>query len=178
MVHKLTGANDPNGWDNQLENEPVFKIEALQVWNLYRSAGRKTQYDLLGLTGAGIGNLESAAKAGFAIRWGTNLRLSFPSFSLEVSRQINPLALSPNNDFYLFLGARAGVVFNNILVDGNTFKDSHSVPLEHFQDQLSTGVVWNSGKHAFVFQISSISSPTEVISDRDKFGALSYTRRF
>ena len=178
FVHKLTGGDDPKGWDNQIENEPVFKIEALQVWNLYRSAGKKTQYDLLGLTGAGIGNLESATKAGFAIRWGTNLRQSFPSFSLQADRQINPLSLSHNNDFYLFFGARVGVVFNNILINGNTFKDSHSVPLEHFQDQLSTGVVWNIGPNAFVFQISSVSSSTEIISERDKFGALSYTHRF
>jgi lipid A 3-O-deacylase len=178
LVHKLTGGDDPKGWDNQIENEPVFKIEAQRVWNLYRSESKGKQYDILGLAGAGIGNLESAAKAGFAIRWGTNLRYSFPSFSLQVDRQINPLSLSPANDYYLFFGLRAGVVFNNILIDGNTFKDSHSVPLEHFQDQISTGIVWSIGRNAFVFQVSSISSGTEITNARDEFGAVSYTRRF
>ena len=178
FVHGLTNGNDPKGWDNQIENEPVFKIEAQRVWNLYRSDGKRSQYDILGLAGAGIGNLETAAKAGIAIRWGTNLSYSFPSFSLQVDRQINPLSLSPDNDFYLFFGLRAGVVLNNILIDGNTFKDSHSVPLEHFQDQVSTGIVWSLGRNAFVFQVSSISSGTEITNARDEYGAVSFTRRF
>jgi lipid A 3-O-deacylase len=178
LIHDLTHAQEPMGWDNQIENEPVFKIEAQRVWNLYRSNRKGKEIDILGLWGAGIGNLESATKAGLAIRWGTNLQYSFPSFSLQADRQVNPLSLSPNDDFYLFFGVRAGVVFNYILVDGNTFEDSHSVPLEHYQDQVSTGVVWNIGRSAFVFQVSSISSITEISNERDNFGALSFTHRF
>ena len=178
LVHDLSGSDEPEGWDNQIENEPVFKIEAQRIWSLYRSDEGGKQIDILGLWGAGIGNLESATKAGLAIRWGTNLQLSFPAFSLQADRQVNPLSLTPENNFYVFFGVRAGFVFNDILIDGNTTRDSHSVPLEHFQDQVSTGAVWNFGRNAFVFQISSLSSSTEVISERNEFGALSYTRRF
>ena len=178
FIHNLMNVNEPQGWDNQIQNEPVFKIEAQRIWSLYRSGGKRRQFDILGLWGAGIGNLESATKGGFAIRWGTNLKHSYQAFSLQVDRQINPLSLIPGNDFYLFLGGRVGVVFNNILIDGNTFKDSHSVPLEHFQDQVSTGVVWSFGRNAFVFQVSSISSSTTIIDDRELFGAISITHRF
>ena len=139
---------------------------------------RESNLTSLDYWGAGIGNLESATKAGLAIRWGTNLQYSFPAFSLQADRQINPLALTPDNDFYLFFGVRAGVVFNDILIDGNTFTDNHSVPLEHNQDQVSAGVVWSFGRNAFVFQVSSISSNTDVISKRNEFGALSFTHRF
>jgi len=178
FMHESTGAGEPKGWDNQIENELIFKIEVQRVWSLYRSDGKGKQFDILGLWGAGIGNLESATKAGLAIRWGTNLQYSFPAFGLQADRQINPLVLTPDNDFYLFFGARAGVVFNDILTDGNTFTDSHSVPLEHYQDQVSTGVVWNIGRNAFVFQLSSISSSTDVVNERNEFGALSFTHRF
>jgi len=178
LIHKLTEAVEPKGWDNQIQNEPVFKIEAQRIWSLYRSSGRGNQFDILGLWGAGIGNLESATKGGFAVRWGTNLKNSYHAFSLQVDRQINPLSLTPDNDFYLFLGGRVGVVFNNIFIDGNTFKDSHSVPLEHFQDQVSTGIVWSFGRNAFVFQVSSVSSSTKIIDEREAFGALSFTHRF
>ena len=174
-IHGMTGAAEPKGWDNQLENELVFKVEAQRIWNLYRSDSKKLQFDVLGLWGAGVGNLESATKGGFAIRWGTNLRSSFPTFSLQADRQVNTLSLSAGNDFYVFLGGRVGVVFNNILINGNTFKDSHSVPLEHFQDQVSTGAVWSLGHFAFVFQVSSVSSSTTIIDRREEFGALSIT---
>ena len=178
LVHGLLGSDKPEGWDNQIENEPVFKVEVQRIWSLYRSAGEGKQFDILGLWGVGIGNLESATKAGFAIRWGTNLEYSFPAFSLQADRQVNPLSLTPDDDFYLYFGVRAGVVFNDILTEGNTFKNSHSAPLEHRQDQVSTGVVWSIGRNAFVFQISSISSSTEFTKKRNEFGALSYTHRF
>jgi lipid A 3-O-deacylase len=175
FIHGVMGVAEPQGWDNQIQNELVFKVEAQRVWNLYRSNISRFQYDILGLWGAGIGNLESATKGGFAIRWGTNLQASFPTFSLQADRQVNTLSQSAGNDFYIFLGGRIGVVFNNILVNGNTFKDSHSVPLEHFQDQVSTGAVWNWGRMAFVFQVSSISSSTTIIERREEFGAVSIT---
>jgi lipid A 3-O-deacylase len=178
FIHELTDAIEPKGWDNQIGNEIIFKVEAQRVWSLYRSDGMGKQFDILGFWGAGIGTLESATKAGLAIRWGTNLQNSFQAFSLQTDRQVNPLSLTPENDFYLFFGGRVGVVFNNILIDGNTFKDSHSVPLEHYQDQVSAGFVWSIGNNAFVFQISSISSSTTIINDRDEFGALSFTHRF
>ncbi len=178
LVHDLTGASEPKGWDNQLDNELVFKVEAQRIWSLYRSEGTGRQFDILGLWGAGIGTLESATKAGLAVRWGTNLQYSFPAFGLQADRQVNPLSLTPANDFYLFLGGRAGVVFNSILIDGNTFKNSHSVPLERYHDQLSTGAVWSVGRSAFVFQLSSLSSSTKISDERDMFGAFSVTRRF
>ncbi len=178
FVHGLTGAAEPKGWNNQIGNELVFKVEGQRVWNLYRSDSKRLQFDLLGLWGAGIGNLESATKGGFAIRWGTNLQSSFPTFSLQADRQVNTLSSSDGNDFYVFLGGRVGVVFNDILVNGNTFKDSHSVPMEHFQDQVSAGAVGSLGRISVVFQISSISSSTKIIDRREEFGALSITYGF
>jgi len=178
LVHSAIGSDKPMGWDNQIKNEPVFKFEAQRVWNLYWIASGDKEFDILGLAGAGIGTLESATKAGFAIRWGTNLKSSFATFSLQADRQVNPLALSKNNDFYLFFGIRGGFVFNDILVDGNYFTDSHSVPLKNVQDQASLGAVWGFDEYALVFQFSSQSSRTTIIDNRENFGALSLTYRF
>ncbi|MFV2061815.1 MAG: lipid A deacylase LpxR family protein, partial [Gammaproteobacteria bacterium] len=175
FIHNITGSDKANGWDNQIRNEIVFKIEAHRIWNLYRTQGDGLQFDLLGLAGAGIGNLESATKAGFAIRWGSHLQTSFQSFSLQADRQVNPLSVSANNDFYIFFGGRAGIILNDILIDGNTFKDSHSVPLEHFQNQVSSGVVWSIGHSAFVFQVTSLSSRTTLTNTRENYGAFSIT---
>ncbi len=178
IIHDLGDADEPQGWDNQIGNEPIFKVEIQRVWRLYHPEGKGNQFDILGLWGAGIGNLESATKAGFAVRWGMNLPHNFQAFAIQTDRQINPLSLAPDENFYLFFAGRAGVVFNNILIDGNSFKESHSVPLEHSQNQVSAGVVWGSLHSAFVFQVSSTSSDTKIIDNRDAFGALSMTYRF
>ena len=178
FIHQIVNSDEAKGWDNQIKNEWIFKVEVQRVWRLYCSNGNDYKFDILGLAGAGIGNLESATKAGFAIRWGSHLQSSFPTFSLQADRQVNPLALSVNNDFYLFLGARLGVVFNDILIDGNTFKESHSVPLDHYQNQISAGAVWNSGTVSYVLQVSSLSSRTTLTDEREDFGALSVTFRY
>ncbi len=178
LIHKALGSEDPEGWDNQIENEPIFKVEAQRVWRIYMAGLGRFQFDVLGLIGAGIGNLESASKGGIAVRWVNNLRSSFSTFSLQADRQVNPLALTSKRDFYVFAGVRAGYVLNDILVNGNTFTDSHSVPLEHFQDQVSGGAVWSFGDFSYVFQISSLSSRTTVLNEREKFGGLSVTYRY
>lgn len=177
LVHSALGSDEPLGWDNQIENEAVVKIELQRVWNLFRTGSDGLQFDLLGLAGVGVGNFQSATKAGFAMRWGKNLQRSFPTFSLQADRQVNPLALSPSNDFYFFAGLRGGYLANDIFINGNTFTDSHSVPIEHIQNDASAGIVWNIGRCGFVFQVSSSTSQTTLISEREKFGAFSLTYR-
>jgi len=177
LVHGVTGSDEPKGWENQLENEPVFKFEAQRVWKLHRTENPGLQFEVLGLAGAGFGTLETATKGGIALRWGTNLKSSFATFSLQADRQANPLALADNNDYYFFLGFRAGVVLNDILVDGNTFTDSHSLPLDHLSEQFSAGAVWTYDEYALVFQVSSSRSRTTALDDRETFAALSLTYR-
>ncbi|MFT5719899.1 MAG: lipid A 3-O-deacylase [Motiliproteus sp.] len=178
LMHGLLGAQEPNGWDNQIENELVFNVEAQRVQNLYRSDNRGCQFDVLGLYGASLGNLKSATQAGFALRWGSALQHSFPVFSLDANRKAYSLSASAGQDFiYFFVGGNLGLVFNNIFIEGNTFKNSHYAPLEPVQNQMSTGVVWKFGALAYVLQLSSMSSRTAFTAERDAFGAVSFTYR-
>jgi len=175
FIHRLIDSDRPNGWDHQVNNEPVFMIEAKRISKLYRNYNRKLKFDVLGLAAAGFGNLKSAAKVGLAVRWGSSLEFSHATFSLQTDTQVNSLSLSDRNDFFVYAGARAGLVFNNIKTDGNTFSDSHSVPLDHYQNDASAGIVWKYKKFAYVFQLSSLSSRTTLTSRREKFGAFSFT---
>jgi len=177
-IHRAIGADRPEGWDFQLENEPVFRLEARRVQKLFQITGNKFEFDVLGLATAGIGNLRSNVDAGLSLRWGTNLGFSHATFSLQSDRQVNALSLSDRNDYYFYVGAQASIVANDILFDGNTFEDSHSVELEHFQNQFSGGAVWKFGSIAYVFQLTSTSAASEISKDRESFGALSVTYPF
>ncbi len=177
-VHKIIGADEPRGWDNQLENELVFRVEALRVKKLFTNYGERRGFDVLGLGLAGAGTIMSDLNLGMAIRWGSNMEYSHSTFSLQSDRQVNSLATANRRDFYVYLGARIGYVANDVLIDGNTFTDSHSVPLDHVQDQVSTGVVWKGKNLSYVFQLTSASPRTTISSSRDTFGALSITYPF
>lgn len=178
IIHEIIDADDPRGWRHQLKNEPVFKIELHRALTLFRQDDRRRQFDVIGLGGFGVGTIESAAHAGFAVRWGTNLAQSLGAFTIRPSRHVNPLAFTESNDFYLFAGARASFVANDILVNGNTFTDSPSVPLENLQNEFAAGGVWSRNRWAFVFALSSASSRTELFNDRGNRGSFSVTYRY
>ena len=177
-IHQIIGSDEPMGWQHQISNEPIVKVELQRIWSLYRNANNRFQYDVLGLGGAGLGNLETATKGGIALRWGTNLSASVGAFSLQADRHVNPLAFTNSNDFYLYIGARAGYVAHDILISGNTFTDSPSIPLEHFQNEVAAGALWSRNRWAFVFALSSSSSRSELADDRENYGAISVTYRY
>ena len=91
-IHRIIGSDDPKGWNYQIRNEPIVKVELQRIWSLYRKENNHFQFDVLGLGGAGLGNFETATKAGTALRWGTNLGASVGAFSLQADRHVNPLA--------------------------------------------------------------------------------------
>ncbi len=176
IVHRVFGSDTPRGWGNQIDNEAVFNFEAQRIWMLYRSTDNGFEYDILGMAKAGIGTIESAARTSIAIRWGNNIMTGFPTFSLNADRQVNPLSISKKNDYYFFLGIGVGIILNDIAINGNTYKDSHSLPLQKFSNQLSGGLAWSTGDQlSFVFQVSTISSPTTISDKRENYGALSVT---
>lgn len=178
FIHKIVGADDPKGWDFQLRNEPVIKVEMQRNWAMYRAAGTRREFEVIGLSSLGIGNLESGIRGGFALRWGTNLSASFGAFTLQADRHVNPLAFTPTNEFYTFIGARAGLIANDLLIEGNTFKTSPSLPLEHIQNEVTGGVAFSRGRWAFVLGLSTFSPRTKISSTRESFGAIGITRRF
>ncbi len=177
-IHSAIGSTEPLGWDNQLRNEFTFSIEARRVKKLYRRYGTNRGLDIVGLVEGRLGNIQSAAEVGIAMRWGNNLDFSHATFSLQADRQVNSLALSERNAYFFYFGATLQYVANDILINGNTFRDSHSVPLEHVQEGLSGGAVFRFGPLAYVFQLTSISSPTTISSRRAKFGSISVTHPF
>jgi len=177
-IHSAIGSERPEGWNFQLDNEPVFRLEARRVQKLFRAYGENLGVDLLGLATAGIGNLRTNAEASLAVRWGSSLKFSHATFSLQSDRQVNALSLSDRNDFFLYLGASAEVVANDIVINGNTFEDSPSQELENFQNSFAMGAVAKFGGLAYVFQFTSTSAPSGLGGGREKFGAFSVTYPF
>ena len=177
-IHRLIGEEIPRGWRNQLDNEVVFGISAVRNQKLYRRYGERYGVDVIALGEGGLGTVLSSVGGGIAFRVGTNMEFSHATFDLAPDRQVNSLSLSPRNDFYAYVGASGTYVFNDILLDGNTFEDSASAPLKNAQNLVTGGVVAKYGKYAYVFQLSSFSTRTDLSSNRESLGALSLTVAF
>jgi hypothetical protein len=73
--HKWFGFQRPNGWDNQLKNEPGFLLNYKRKWRM------RTPHKYFGVdadftphAGVGLGNILTQASVGFTVRFGGNLR--------------------------------------------------------------------------------------------------------
>lgn len=152
FVHKVTGSEDPRGWDTQLENEPGVVLTYQRSWRGEAVAVGGKRFDFTPHAGGALGNVYTYANAGFTLRYGRRL-----------PRDDAPLRVQPGppgaglyvagDDFgwYLFAGVDGRAVARNLFLDGNTFEDSRSVDKEPFVADLQIGVAltWRGARLSY-----------------------------
>jgi lipid A 3-O-deacylase len=136
-THKNLGWGDePQGWDNQLENEPLLNVNYTRIDKLIRTGvSPDVEADLSSGLGLGAGNLFTAASAQVQGRAGRALPLGFtPLPDMPGRGVISDATLDPPTDrisAYLTLTGRFTEIGYTVLLDGNTFEDTHQVEYEH-----------------------------------------------
>jgi lipid A 3-O-deacylase len=176
LAHKLISVNKANGWDNQLDNEPVFMLSNERLYRLADGRfGDALEYDVLGLTELMAGTLRSEVGAGAGFRIGAGLARSFASVSLVPGRNVHPLGQGPGSEWYAFVNLYARYVFNDITLDGNYFSDSHSVDLTHEQALYALGLAWRSARWGVVASYQESSRTFEERKEVTGFGSVSVT---
>ena len=130
-VHERTGSATPQGWDNQIDDEPTLNVQYIDKYRL-----RYNWYsDTLWYYGGIVGNLNTHACIGGTVKFGLNVPDNYNIVSLEPI----PTALDQSS-LYIFLGVEGRAIVHNIFLDGNTFSDSHSVDKEYFVGDLIGGI--------------------------------------
>lgn len=175
-AHSLTSGDDPKGWDNQLENEPVFRLSVGRKWRLLNGGiTDSTGYDVISTAEAGIGNISSMVDIGLTVRFGKKLLQTYPAVSILPGREVNPLSGTTIGSYYFFVTALGRYTANNIVIDGNTFKDNaHNITLEHGQSIYSAGLSVSFGDWSLLYAYANASKLVkEAIDDRSEFGSLS-----
>ena len=124
FVHITLGFsnNDPQGWHNQLRNEPTFGL-------LYRQSRRMLvlgpdqdqRFDLTPEFGGLLGTLQTYANVGGTIRLGRHISgFVVPTIPVTAAKSANPP--SPW-EFYAFLGGEGRWVPFNATLDGGFFRN-------------------------------------------------------
>lgn len=141
MVHELGGSEKFRGWHNQLKNEPALELAREQKFRDYRGSGPVISgfsADTIRSVGLRLGNIETSASAGVEGRIGWNLPNDFGSYPIRPAAENRPpLPASPSGEDIRLAGARPGahvfatlevkLVAHDFSLDGNLFRDSHSV---------------------------------------------------
>ncbi|MCD4676413.1 MAG: lipid A deacylase LpxR family protein [Desulfobacula sp.] len=149
LIHELRDCQNPNGWDNQINNEPGLAVIYERKWRLYYAGNMgKSGLDFIPHIGTTLGNVYTYANAGMEARIGWNIPRDFGTSLIKPAGAFNaPLnahdpRLSRDQNFSLYVFAMAGgrAVLHNIFLDGNTFSDSHSVDKKPFVADIGLGV--------------------------------------
>ncbi|MFV0455966.1 MAG: lipid A deacylase LpxR family protein [Pseudomonas sp.] len=177
-VHKITGSDEPRGWNNQLRNEPFVNIGYQKRWWLQqRFAGLELEYGPS--LGGSLGNLYTYGSAGLGLRIGQGLARSF-SIPAVAPAQGGSMYFEQGGGFAwsLFANLEGRYMAHNMLLEGNTFKDSHSVDSREWVGDAKAGVAltWDSWQLSF----ASVWRTKEFYGqdEHDQFGSVTLSAWF
>lgn len=169
-VHKLVGANEPQGWDYQIKDEPVGQIERTRVWRYGDSDSEGVGSDVLLIGSGSLGNLGSALGGAMIMRYGQGLESSFGTAAQIIGRVSNPMAI--NSGWNVYAGFGADYVYNQIFVSGGGLRSGQSADLRHDQYAFYAGASYAWSKFSLTFSYVNNSNLDMNSSARQEFGAL------
>ena len=180
--HEWFGFPRPNGWDNQLKDEPGLLLTYERKWRRWARFGALgLDGDVTPHVGANLGNVLTQGAAGFTIRIGADLARHYDYGPPRIRPSL------PGSDFfasdggfgwYLFFGAEGRAVLRNIFLDGNTWRDSHSVDKEPFVGDIQGGLAVIVGPVRLAYTHVFRTREFESQDDTDQFGAFSVSLIF
>ncbi len=151
----------PEGWGNQLKNEPGIILFYERRWKVQLWKNDSGFNALLAPhANLSLGNVFTYAGAGFALRVGRNVpddsalpRVQPGMFGAADMRNQD---MDARFGWYAYVAVEGRAVARNIFLDGNSFRDSHSVDKKTFVGDVSVGFVTQFGPSSAVhpFRIS------------------------
>lgn len=148
-AHELLGTYEVNGWNNQLRDEPAVVAGYTRKWARIRPLqSLAKEWELSGILGGNLGNVSTQLAAGVGVRIGQNLHSSV-SAAGQQPMTVAPLMSGPGGQpgWSVFAQWQVYLVGRNIFLDGNTYKDSHSVEKSTAVGEWQLGVAVSSGRY-------------------------------
>lgn len=154
--HKLIAADKPRGWDHQLHNEPIVNFGYERGWIIQQyPAGAGLEVEYGPSAGVALGNLYTYASGGLELRFGDGLARSFGIHSIPPARDGGRSSFQSDQGFswYLFTAVEGRYMAHNLLLDGNTFEDSHAVDRREWvgDAQVGAALAWDRWQVAYTY---------------------------
>lgn len=183
FVHKLIDSPHPEGWDNQIKNEPIIGVTYERKYRGWFEA------DLLGVEfdatphgAVTLGNAFTNAELGTMFRMGFDLPADYGPPRIRPSLPGSDFFVPDTDGFplsgYVFAGFAGRYVARDITLDGNTFADSASVDKEPWVGDLQVGLAVIIGQARLTYTHVYRTPEFTAQSGADQFGSLSLSFRF
>lgn len=152
-LHETYGWTDPQGWRNQLKNEPVVDIWFNRFWTLIgpERAGWGWRPAVKAGVGGQLGNLRTSVETIIDFRFGLNLQPENEAVHSPPLFGQSPLTGVKRTSVYGFCRLSGQALARNLLIEGNTFAAGPGQSLHHLYGQLTSGLVYQSEQAALAF---------------------------
>jgi len=138
-IHALIGNDLAMGWDNQIDNEIGINLRYVHKWRYVPPIFYNIESAFIPYAEADVGNISTQASLGASMRIGYNIPKDFGVSTLDMGGEVGiPVhdeykkMLESPWSFSLNFSAAGSAIAHDILLDGNTYKESHSVEKEPF----------------------------------------------
>jgi hypothetical protein len=154
-VHKVLDDNKFEGWDHQLHNEPLIGLvhERMRRWPRDASLNAGGWgWDAISHWGGTLGNRATYANLGGEVRFGWKLPDDFGSTPTRPAGENTAPSGSARPrgwSAHMFVTTDGRWVLRDITLDGNTFRDSHSVDKRPFVADIGYGIAVMRGRWKF-----------------------------
>lgn len=184
-VHGLIGNDKAQGWDHQLDNEPIFNI-AYEYRRKFHLAGDRQGWSAQAfpIAGGWLGNMLIQGQAGALLQFGYNVPDDFgPTLVRGMGHMPPPRRAvhgSAKSDWgvAVYGGSVANLVLHDITLDGNTFEDSPSVDRKLFVPAAGVGMTVGNRRFQASFAYVFWGKEFEGQKEYSKFGSLTFSYMF
>lgn len=170
--HEWIAIDEPNGWHNQLHNEPIVNIAYERTRVIQRDLA-ELDIEFGPSAGFALGNLYTYASSGLGIRLGEGLDRSFgiPGIAPAQGGR-SSFQRDQGFSWYLFAAVEGRYMAHNLLLDGNTFEDSHSVDRREWVGDAQVGVALTWDRWQIAYTYLWRSDEFEEQDGFDQFGSI------
>lgn len=132
--HSLIGADWPQGWHDQVKNEPGIVISYRHSERIFKfkpsETAKKLSGDIIASLEGNLGNVRTNGEVRAICRFGFNLPNSFDPARIDYASSNDVSFFTPDNadwHFYFYAGGNVQFVGYDISLDGNSFAKSYHV---------------------------------------------------
>lgn len=180
-IHQVKGAIMPKGWNNQLKDELGINFTYERKWRkIFASELFGMGFDVMPHLASSVGNVNTSAATGATFRLGYDLPADYGPPRIHPNLSGSDFFV-PTRKFsgYLFSTFEIRAVARDIFLDGNTFKDSHSVEKRNIVKNLQLGgtLIYKDMRFSYTHVVSTQQFKGQQ-DDYTQFGGITFSYRF
>lgn len=174
--HDVIGVPHANGWDNQLEDEPGLQLSwerRYRQWVWKTGPGLIPDVDIILRHRITLGNVSTHAAGGFVVRLGWQAPEDFGPDLIRPGGGNMANGTGPRGfGGYFYASGEGRAIARDIFLDGNTWKESHSVDKRPVVADLNLGFVLHWPRFQIAYTQNYRTKEFYGQSRRDVFGSV------